>query len=226
LTENERIREIRKAKNLTLERFGAMIGVQKSAISKIERGENAVSDQVRLSICRAFNVSEDWIRTGKGEMFLNDEDTLIAKVADKYHLDSLDLEAFKLYVRLSESDRKVLMSFSFSLAEKILEKPALYRECKRVRGELPKLSQADIEAEVTAYRNELELLAKVQADEVKSTVKQSTNSNSIKAAKRKAPDEMTREDIIAELERQLDEEEETRNTSPVFGPGSSGTATA
>jgi len=42
--------------------------------------------------------------------------------------------------------------------------------------------------------------------------------------KRKTPDKMTWEEILAEVERQLDEEEETQNTSPVFGLGSSGTA--
>ena len=41
---------------------------------------------------------------------------------------------------------------------------------------------------------------------------------------RKDPNKMTREEILAEVERQLDEEEETQNTSPVFGLGSSGTA--
>lgn len=165
MLENERIREIRKAQNLTLERFGAMVGVQKSAISKIERGENAVSEQIRLSICRAFHVNEVWLRTGEGEMFLKGDDAIIAEVADKYHLSDLDKEAFKLYLKLDESERQVLTSYSFSLAGKILENPVLYREYKRVRGELPKLTPANIEVEVAAYRAELELLAQAQADD-------------------------------------------------------------
>ncbi len=98
-------------------------------------------------------------------MFLSDDDALIAKVAEKYHLDPIDREAFKLYVKLGANDRKVLISFSFSLAQKILENPVMYREYKQARGELPKLSQADIEVEVAAYRDELQLLAKAQADE-------------------------------------------------------------
>ena len=70
MVENERIKQLRKGElGLTLEEFGNRIGLQKSAISKIERGENGVTDQTRLSICREFRVSETWLRTGEGEMF-------------------------------------------------------------------------------------------------------------------------------------------------------------
>ena len=65
-----RIKELRKALGLTLEKFGATLGVQKSAVSKWERGENSVPEQMFKSICREFNVSEDWLRTGEGEMYV------------------------------------------------------------------------------------------------------------------------------------------------------------
>ena len=79
MTENERVKEVRLAKRLTLEEFGTALGVQKSAISKIERGENNLTDQMRRSICREFMVNEDWLRTGDGKMFLEQApDELIA----------------------------------------------------------------------------------------------------------------------------------------------------
>lgn len=65
----DRVKELRKKLNLTLKEFGEKIGVQSSAVSKWERGENNVPDQVIKSICREFDVSETWIRTGEGEMF-------------------------------------------------------------------------------------------------------------------------------------------------------------
>lgn len=67
---NERIRQLRKSLGLTLEEFGAGVGVGKAAISKIERGENNLSDQMFKSICREWNVNEEWLRTGEGEMFV------------------------------------------------------------------------------------------------------------------------------------------------------------
>ena len=40
MNQGERIKEIRKALNLTLDKFGGKLGVGKTAISKIEKGEN------------------------------------------------------------------------------------------------------------------------------------------------------------------------------------------
>ena len=66
----ERIKEIRKALGMTLEQFGEAIGIKKSSLSLIENGINSPSEQTIKSICREFNVSEDWLRTGEGEMFV------------------------------------------------------------------------------------------------------------------------------------------------------------
>lgn len=66
---NERIKELRKIKNMTLESFGAKIGVTRAAVSNIENCRSNPSDQLILSICREFGVSEQWLRYGTGEMF-------------------------------------------------------------------------------------------------------------------------------------------------------------
>jgi transcriptional regulator with XRE-family HTH domain len=78
---NERIKELRKALGLTLEKFGDRLGVGKTAISKIETGANAVSDQMFVSICREFKVNEEWLRDGVGEMFFVPDDETAAIVA-------------------------------------------------------------------------------------------------------------------------------------------------
>lgn len=66
---NERIRELRKLLGFTLEKFGAPLGVGKTAISKIENGERGVTDQMVKSICREYNVNEEWLIDGIGDMF-------------------------------------------------------------------------------------------------------------------------------------------------------------
>ena len=65
----ERVKELRKVLGLSGEKFGEKIGVTRSAISDIERGRNGLSEQNILAICREFNVNEEWLRTGTGEMF-------------------------------------------------------------------------------------------------------------------------------------------------------------
>ena len=54
---------------MTLEKFGERVGVTKQTVSRIENGVNALTEQMLLSICREFDVNEDWLRTGEGEMF-------------------------------------------------------------------------------------------------------------------------------------------------------------
>lgn len=66
----ERIKELRKTLDLTLEEFGNKIGVTKTTISRIENGVNSVTNQMLTSICREFNVNEEWLRTGEGDMFV------------------------------------------------------------------------------------------------------------------------------------------------------------
>ena len=80
MTENERVREIRKVKGLTMRQFGEKIGVVGSTISDIENGRRSLNRQNLLAICREFRVNEDWLRTGEGEMFVeSNEDEEITK---------------------------------------------------------------------------------------------------------------------------------------------------
>ena len=66
MTPGERVNAVRRSKKMTMEQFGEQIGVQKSAISKIEKDKVNLSEQTIKSICREFNVYEDWLRTGAG----------------------------------------------------------------------------------------------------------------------------------------------------------------
>ena len=67
----ERIRALRKNHlKMTLDTFGERLGVGKTTISAIETGKNNVTEQMIKSICREFDVSEDWLRNGEGEVFV------------------------------------------------------------------------------------------------------------------------------------------------------------
>ena len=68
----ERVKELRKTLGLTMEKFGNRLGVTKVAISNIERGNRKLTEQMLRSICREFDVNEDWLRTGVGNASLLD----------------------------------------------------------------------------------------------------------------------------------------------------------
>lgn len=63
---NERFKKVRKTLGLTQSEFGKSLGISNTAISKIEKGENNVSESNIISICREFGVNEEWLRTGVG----------------------------------------------------------------------------------------------------------------------------------------------------------------
>lgn len=65
---NSRIKELRNSLGLTQLDFASKIGL-KSSISEIENGKAPITDRTIISICSVFNVNENWLRTGKGDMF-------------------------------------------------------------------------------------------------------------------------------------------------------------
>lgn len=64
-----RIKEVRKAAGLTQTEFGERIGIKGNTITCYEKGIREPSEAIILAICREFNVREQWLRTGEGEMF-------------------------------------------------------------------------------------------------------------------------------------------------------------
>ena len=55
---------------MTLQQLGDKIGITPTALSNIENGKTNPSNQTILSICRVFGVSEHWLRTGEGDMYV------------------------------------------------------------------------------------------------------------------------------------------------------------
>lgn len=80
MTQGERVKDLRKNLGLTLEKFGARLGVTKTAISKIEKGERNLTELMTKSICREFNVDYGWLTTGSGEMFVYSDEDFLARV--------------------------------------------------------------------------------------------------------------------------------------------------
>lgn len=78
---NERLKKLRKALDLTQQEFADRIGSKRNTVAKYETEANMPSTAVVSLICREFNVSEDWLRNGVGDMFLpTDRNADIAKL--------------------------------------------------------------------------------------------------------------------------------------------------
>ena len=105
MTQGERIREVRKALGLTLEKFGEKIGMKKNSVSQLENGKNSVTEQVVKAICRGYNVDYMWLTTGDGEMFIDTDDDFIERI-DRIMAgeDEARKSLFKFMLELSDED--------------------------------------------------------------------------------------------------------------------------
>lgn len=70
---NTRIRELRKALNLNQKDFAQKIGLKQNAISYMEKTGSTITEQNIKTICSQFSINENWLRTGSGDMFLENE---------------------------------------------------------------------------------------------------------------------------------------------------------
>ena len=105
------MRDLRKFLGLTLEKFGKALGVGKTAISKIEKGENNLTEQMTLSICREFRVNYFWLTEGKGEMFAGTPQSVVDEIAEDYRLDDIDRRIIEVYLDLSAEEREVIKNY-------------------------------------------------------------------------------------------------------------------
>lgn len=105
MTQGERIREVRKALGLTLEKFGEKIGMKKNSVSQLENGKNSVTEQVVKAICREFSVDYMWLTTGEGEMFIDSDYAFIERI-DRIMAgeDEARKNLFKFMLELSDED--------------------------------------------------------------------------------------------------------------------------
>jgi transcriptional regulator with XRE-family HTH domain len=94
-----RLKLLRKTLKLNQTEFAKRLGITFSAISLMELGKTNITDQNVKLLCLTFGVSEQWLRTGEGEMFL-----------DKAQQDVKEL--LDIYSRLSLSSRKMILDLA------------------------------------------------------------------------------------------------------------------
>lgn len=116
MTQGGRVRQVREYYGLTTEKFGEKLGVQRSAISKIEHERCSLTDANIKAICREFGINEVWLRTGEGG-----DEGMLSQLPDN---DRFSLSLGKLSV----SDNKFVQNALITLAETEPEKLKVVEE--------------------------------------------------------------------------------------------------
>ncbi len=122
---NHRIRELRKTLGLTQTEFGKRLGIKQTTVAGYETGGRTPIDAVVSLICRQFQVNEQWLRTGEGEMFASrtreEEISCFVEGVLAEESDSFKKRFIELLAKLEESDWQVLERMANQLAE--LDRP-------------------------------------------------------------------------------------------------------
>ncbi len=168
---NERLKEIRETLKLSQSEFAKKLNLQRNSISLVENGKRNLSDRTIQDICNKFNVNEEWLRDGIGEMFCQDEKSIVNELVVKYNLDDIVKSCLDVLVTLEPEEIKPLLDYIKKVAlkyasEHIEEVQQVYEEQQEQEVQQEQEEQQvqevqsqideDIQRELEAYRLELE----------------------------------------------------------------------
>lgn len=113
---NERIKELRKNYlHLTQQQFADRIKISRNNVAGYEAGSRMPSDAAFSLICREFNVNEEWLRYGTGEMFKEYDDEVAESITELLTEDTPFYDIIKsimiTYKKLNPDSRTVIDDF-------------------------------------------------------------------------------------------------------------------
>ena len=123
---NNRFKELRKNLNMSQEEFGKLLGLSKSGVSDIESGRRNVTEQHLIMLKNSKDlgkpISEEWLRTGEGEMFLPiDRETELAKLTVDLlteESDSFKSRFISMLAKMNDDEWKLLENMVNELSKK------------------------------------------------------------------------------------------------------------
>lgn len=119
MTLGERIRKVRKVLDLTQQEFADKIGSKRNTVATYEMGRTEPSAAVITLICRTFDISETWLRTGEGEMLLAKPTAALDALAVEHSLSNSDYILIEKFLALKPESRKTITDFMMEVATSI-----------------------------------------------------------------------------------------------------------
>lgn len=156
----DRIKKVRKSLDLTQEAFAARIGSVQNTITGYESGRRNPSAPVLSLICKEFNVNEEWLRNGTGEMFAPDASGELEALVKRYDLSHGEYIFLEKYLKLKREERDNAFDFIMDVCSAIRDSDVSGTADAAPGSSIPDI---DIDAEVEAYRQQLELQKKAEA---------------------------------------------------------------
>ena len=120
MTIGERIKKVRKDKDLTQQLFAEKIGTTANVLTNYETGRRNPSSSVINNICKTFNVNEEWLRDGTGEMYGPKPTAALELLALDHDLTSGDYLLIEKFLNLKPEIRRALIDYIREVAAAIV----------------------------------------------------------------------------------------------------------
>ena len=134
---NKRINLLRKQLGMIQQDFANKIGVQRVTISWMEKEGNTITKQNIKIICDTFNVSENWLLNGEGEMFRPaDEPDILDRLQQELKLTSQEMEIIRTFVELSPEQRRMGIEFVQTFTSKLSDVASTLQEKKSTKNDV------------------------------------------------------------------------------------------
>lgn len=108
---DKRLKRMRLEKGLTQTELGNILGLSKSAISKIELDKASLTDRNIQALTKELDVNPIWLKTGEGDMFLSIKTDLVDQLAKEYKLDDTSKELIRSFLELDQEQRDFLIGW-------------------------------------------------------------------------------------------------------------------
>lgn len=117
----ERLRDVRKSlpQKTSQEAFAKLLGITRTAYNKYELGLVVPSDTFIQLLCTKFNISEEWLRTGKEPMHKSNIEAQVDTYTRGYALDAEEREIIRYFLKLKPEDRAAMIAHVEHLADAI-----------------------------------------------------------------------------------------------------------
>ncbi len=115
----ERIRKLRREFDLTQQEFADRIGSKRNTVATYEIDRSIPSSAIISLICREFNVSEDWLRNGEGDMFLPKPTNELEALLEKRQIPKGAYILLESYLNLKPFEQDAVLNYIKAVADTI-----------------------------------------------------------------------------------------------------------
>ena len=155
MTINERFKAVRTALGKNQSEFAEALGFAQTGVSMIESHKRDVSDRHIKALCSIFNISEHWLRTGEGNMYVESESSLVNALASQMNMSAEQRKLMEIFLTMSDEKRDSVSKAFFDFLDAARQLDAVESAAPPSNPAINQqrtMTDDELEAEVEAYR--------------------------------------------------------------------------